>query len=293
MKYRLLLLLTALIWGAAFVAQRVSNATMGPFAFNATRYALGTLSVLPLVLWQRETALRPQAPAWLTLPRACFFLGLVLFAGSTFQQVGMIYTTAGKAGFITALYIVAVPLLGFFIGQPFRLLHLVGLGLAMLGLYLLAFQSGAPLNFGDLLELCGVLFWGFSILGISAFVKYYASIVLAFGQLAVCTLLNFAAMFVTGESLTTAMIMQTLLPILYAGIMSSGVAYTLQVFGQAKVPPTEASLLLSMEMVFGALSGYLLLGETMNTRELLGCALMACGIFAAQIPSRILWQRQT
>jgi drug/metabolite transporter (DMT)-like permease len=100
-------------------------------------------------------------------------------------------------------------------------------------------------------------------------------------------------MFVTGEPLTTAMIMQTLLPILYAGIMSSGVAYTLQVFGQAKVPPTEASLLLSMEMVFGALSGYLLLGETMNTRELLGCALMACGIFAAQVPSRILWQRQS
>jgi drug/metabolite transporter (DMT)-like permease len=227
------------------------------------------------------------------LPRACFFLGLVLFAGTTFQQVGMIYTTAGKAGFITALYIVAVPLLGFFIGQPFRLLHLVGLGLAMVGLYLLAFQSGSPLNFGDLLELCGVLFWGLSILGISSFVKYYASIVLAFGQLLVCTLLNLAAMLLTGETLTTAMIMQTLLPILYAGIMSSGVAYTLQVFGQAKVPPTEASLLLSMEMVFGALSGYLLLGETMNARELLGCALMACGIFAAQVPSRILWQRHS
>ena len=135
-------------------------------------------------------------------------------------------------------------------------------------------------------------FLGFSILGISAFVKYYASIVLAFGQLAVCTLLNFAAMFVTGESLTTAMIMQTLLPILYAGIMSSGVAYTLRVFGQAKVPPTEASLLLSMEMVFGALS------VTAVRRDheypgTFGCALMACGYLCGAIPSRILWQRQT
>lgn len=292
MKYRLLLLLAALIWGVAFVAQLVSGQTMGPFAFNGTRYALGTLSILPLVIWQRDTALRAKPPSWLNLPLASFFLGLVLFGGTTFQQLGLLYTTAGKAGFITALYIIAVPLMGLFLRQPLRILHLVGLGLAMTGLYLLAYKSGEPLNFGDLLELCGVLFWGFSILGIASFVKYYPGLLLAFGELLVCALLNFVAMSFAGETLTVLMLEQTAVPILYAGIMSSGVAYTLQIVGQAHVPPTEASLLLSMEMIFSALSGYVLLGETMTVRELCGCAIMACGIFAAQIPSRIIWQKK-
>ena len=290
-KYRLILLLVALIWGAAFVAQRVSNDTMGPFAFNAVRNFLGALSILPAVFWRSESAMRPKPPVWLTLPRACIFLGLMVFGGTACQQIGMLYTTAGKASCITALYIVAVPIAGLLIRQPLRLLHVVGLTLAVLGLYLLAFKPEGGLNIGDLFELCGVLFWCFSIQGVGVFVKYYPGLLLSFFQLLICALCNFVCMLIVGETLSWSIIQQTVVPILYSGILSSGVAYTLQIVGQQHVSPTEASLLLSMEMVFGALSGYLFLGEVMTSRELLGCIIMACGIFAAQIPSRIIWQR--
>ncbi len=273
------------------MAQRVSNDTMGPFAFNAVRNLLGALSILPVVFWRRENALRPKPPAWLTLPRACIFLGLMLFGGTSCQQIGMIYTTAGKASCITSLYIVAVPIAGLLIRQPLRLLHVFGLGIAMLGLYLLAFKPEGGLNFGDFLELCGVFFWCLSIQGVGMFVKYYPGLVLSFCQLLICALCNFICVFFVGETLSWSMRQQTAVPILYSGIMSSGVAYTLQILGQEHVPPTEASLLLSMEMVFGALSGYILLDELMTTRELLGCVIMACGIFTAQLPSRIIWQR--
>jgi len=291
MKYRLILLLTALIWGAAFVAQRVSNDTMGPFTFNALRNILGAVSILPIVLWRRENPICSNPPGWLTLPRACLFMGLMLFGGTTCQQLGLLYTTAGKASCITSLYIVAVPIAGLLIRQPLRLLHVVGLVLAMLGLYLLAFKPEGNVNFGDFLELCGVFFWCLSIQGVGLFVKYYPGLLLSFCQLFVCALCNFACMFMVGETLSWSILEQTAIPILYSGILSSGVAYTLQIVGQQHVPPTEASLLLSMEMVFGALAGYILLGEVMTIRELLGCIIMACGIFAAQIPSRIIWQR--
>jgi drug/metabolite transporter (DMT)-like permease len=292
-KYRFILLLTALIWGAAFVAQRVGGATMGPYAFNGIRFALGAVSVLPLVFWQRGSALLLPPPKWLSLPKACFLLGLALFAGTTFQQIGLEYTTAGKAGFITALYIIAVPLMGIFFHNPLRLFPVLGCVIGLIGLYLLAWHPDQAVNVGDLLELGGVGFWGFSILGISAFVKYYPSLLLAFGEILTCSVLSFACMFVTGETFTWEIIRQTAVPLLYGGIMSSGVAYTLQVIGQSHVAPVEASLILSCEMIFSALSGYLILGEVMSGREIWGCVIMGCGIFLAQIPSRIIWQGQT
>jgi len=292
MKYRLLLLLAALIWGGAFVAQRMSTETIGPYGFNGIRFFMGALSVLPIVLYTmhcgRPSVKRP--PKWLSLPVATLILGIILFSGNAFQQVGLYYTTAGKAGFITALYIIAVPILGLLLHNPLRLSHAIGCIVAVAGLYLLAFHADTPLNQGDALELCGVLFWAMHILFVSYFVRFYAGVYLATGQFIVCAILNIAAVFLLQEPLTLVQIHNTLGPLLYGGLCSCGIAYTLQIVGQSKVPPTEASLLLSFEMIFCALLSYIILGETMNLREFGGCVLMSCGIFAAQLPSRIIWK---
>ena len=312
MKDRLLLLLVALVWGTTFIFQRVSTGTMGTFAFIGLRFALGALAILPLVFWQKRrlnqsasleaggTAKRNAAaktgnaalpkdkpwPLWLC---GCI-IGCMLFGGSAFQQQALFYTTAGKAAFITSLYIIAVPLLGLLIGQPLRITHIFGCLFAVSGLYFLAFQSdGQPLNFGDFLTLVGVLFWTLQILFIDRFVRWYPGIYLAEGQFITASVLGFLGVLLTGETLSAAMICQTAVPILYAGIMSSGVGYTLQIIGQAKVPPTEATMLMSCEMIFGALSGFIFLDELMTLREFAGCVLMTCGIFMAQLPGRIVW----
>lgn len=293
MKYRLMLLLTALVWGCAFVAQRTGMETIGPFAFNGLRFWLGALSLFPVLYMNRrkdkETYAAP--PKGLTLVTASAILGFFLFSGSSLQQVGLIYTTAGKAGFITSLYIVAVPLIGLLMKNTLRLAHILGCLIAVSGLYLLAFHgSGDAVNFGDLLNLIGVVFWSLHILFIDRFVPYFSGIKLAVGQFIACGCYNFIAMPFYRETLTLAMIVASAVPILYCGILSSGVGYTLQIVAQRKVPPTEASLLCSFEMIFGALAGVLLLGEWMSMREFMGCVLMTIGIFSAQIPSRAILQ---
>lgn len=291
MKYRLLLLLTAFFWGCAFVAQRVGMDFIGPFGFNGVRFWVGTLAVLPLVWWTRRTSTEVFAPhpSWLTLPIACAILGFFLFMGSALQQWGLLYTTAGKAGFITSLYIVVVPILGLFLKTPLRLSHVVGCIVATIGVYLLAFHGvDQPINVGDMLELVGVVFWSLHILCINRFVPYFSGVELAAGQFFACGIYNFIAMVPFGESLTVMGIIAAAIPILYCGIFSSGIAYTLQIIGQKYVPPTEASLLCSFEMIFSVLAGMVLLGETMSLREVLGCVLMTIGIFAAQVPSRIV-----
>lgn len=292
MKYRFLLLLTAFFWGCAFVAQRTGMEYIGPFGFNAVRFLVGTLAVLPVIYWQQHTASKPiqqHRPSWLTLPRACAILGLLLFTASALQQWGLLFTTAGKAGFITSLYIVVVPLFGLFVNMPLRLSHIGGCIVATAGVYLLAFPgSGQSINAGDVWELIGVLFWSFHILCISRFAPYFSGVKLAAGQFFTCSLFNFAAMFLSGESLSAAAISNAAIPILYCGIFSSSIAYTLQIIGQQHVPPTEASLLCSFEMIFSALAGAIILGEMMSLQEITGCILMTAGIFAAQIPSRII-----
>lgn len=294
MRDRLLLLLVALVWGTTFIFQRVSTGTMGTFSFIGLRFVLGALAILPLVLRQkhRQEIIRSEEktgkpwPLWL----CGFIIGCMLFGGSAFQQHALIYTTAGKAAFITSLYIIAVPLVGLLVGQPLRITHIFGCLLAVSGLYFLAFRSdGQPLNFGDFLTLVGVLFWTLQILFIDRFVRWYPGIYLAEGQFITAAVLGFIGLFLTGESLNGEIIWQTAIPVLYAGLVSSGVGYTLQIIGQAKVPPTEATMLMSCEMIFGALSGFLFLNETMTMREFMGCLLMTGGIFMAQVPGRIVW----
>ena len=312
MKNRLLLLLVAFVWGTTFIFQRISAGTMGTFSFIGLRFLLGALSILPLVFWQQrrmkhaalqklndktgspgaksnKISTQPSDTPW-PLWLCGFLIGCMLFGGSAFQQQALFYTTAGKAAFITSLYIIAVPLMGLLIGQPLRITHIIGCIFAVAGLYFLAFRSdGQPLNFGDFLTLVGVLFWTMQILFIDRFVRWYPGIYLAEGQFITASILGFLGVPLNGETLSVEMIRQTAVPILYAGLMSSGVGYTLQIIGQAKVPPTEATMLMSCEMIFGALSGFLFLNEMMTLREFAGCILMTCGIFMAQFPGRIVW----
>ncbi len=289
MKYRLMLLLTALIWGCAFVAQRTVADVMGPFTFNALRFGVSTAALIPVLVLFKDTAApqpnRPlKTPAFVLL---CAAVGFFLFAGSACQQIGLLYTTAGKASFITSLYIVAVPLLGLALKNTLRLSHILGCLIAVAGLYLLAFHdAGASINVGDLFELIGVFFWSCHILCIGRFAPSYPGIFLSFGQFIACTLFNGIAMFLCGEIVTLSLIASSAIAILYCGIFSSCVGYTLQIIAQKHVAPTEASLLCSFEMIFGALAGILLLGEWMSSREFIGCLLMTIGIFSAQIPSR-------
>lgn len=288
-----MLLLTAFVWGCAFVAQRTGMETIGPFAFNGLRFWLGAASLLPVIYMTRRQAEPAERarPKYITIWSASLLLGFFLFAGSSFQQIGLIYTTAGKAGFITSLYIIAVPLIGLVMKNTLRLSHIAGCFIAVSGLYLLAFHDGgSSVNFGDMLNLIGVFFWSLHILFIDRLVPYFSGVRLAAGQFVACGLYNFIAMPLYGETLTLAAVTASAVPILYCGILSSGVGYTLQIVAQRNVPPTEASLLCSFEMIFSALAGFILLGEWMSLRELLGCALMTVGIFSAQIPSRAVLQ---
>jgi len=293
MKDRLLLLTATFFWGCAFVAQKVSTGSMGAFSFNAVRFLIGFIGLYPVAWWlnRRPVSFTEKPPHWLTQTVACAILGFILFGGASLQQLGLFYTTAGKAGFITALYIIVVPLMGLFLYNPLRLNHVIGCFLALTGLYFLAYHSdGSPFNMGDLLVLVGVVFWTLHILVIDRFVHYYRGVNLALGQFLFCSLYNFIALFLAGENLTLNGILAAAIPLLYCGLLSSSVAYTLQIVGQEHVPPTEASLLLSTEMIWSALAGFVLLDESMTSREFLGCLLMSAGIYLAQIPSRILFK---
>ena len=289
MNYRLILILTSLIWGVAFVSQRISIATIGPYGFNAVRFLLGAISLLPVMYAFPGNP--PKKSASLPIVTVCIITGSVLFIGATTQQIGLIYTTVGKASFITALYIVLVPLLGLFVGYSLRLSHIIGCFTALAGLYLITFTNILSINIGDVLVFSGTIFWASHILLLSYFVQSHKAIQIAFGQFLVCSLWSWLGTFLF-ETISWQMILNTSGPILYSGILSTGVAYTLQIIGQKVVPPTEASLLLSLEMFFGALSGYFLLGESMAYREIIGCLLLACGVMTAQIPSPIIWQRK-
>jgi drug/metabolite transporter (DMT)-like permease len=287
LKSNLLLLLTAVIWGFAFVAQRVGAAYMGPFAFNGIRFALGSVSLLPLILFFRVRSsgngLEGGRPA--AFFGAGLTTGLVLFAGASLQQVGLMYadTTAGKAAFITSLYIVLVPILGIFIKRYAGLSSWLGAIVALAGLYFLCIKQDFTISFGDLLELAGAFFWAAHILLIDHFVtRKVDALKLACTQFAVCAALSLAAALIF-ETITAAGIRQALIPILYGGILSTGVAYTLQIFGQKHARPAPAAIIMSMETVFAAAGGAVILGESLEARGILGCAFMLAGMLLSQL----------
>ena len=277
----LLLLLTATIWGSAFVAQSVGMEHVGPFTFTFSRSMIGGIVLLPCILllgkWKKGFATKVE---W--IGGVC--CGIALCVASNFQQVGMQYTTVGKAGFITALYVVLVPVFGIFMKKRVPLLIWGCVAVSVAGLYLLCMPAGAfVLAFGDLLVLlCAVLF-SVHILVIDHFSPKGDGVVISCIQFFTCGVLSGIPMMFL-ENPSVGSMWDAKWSILYAGVLSSGVAYTLQVVAQKNVNPTVASLIMCLESVVAVLAGWIILGEGMSSREIWGCVLMFAAIVVAQLP---------
>jgi drug/metabolite transporter (DMT)-like permease len=280
----ILLILTALIWGSAFVAQRVGMDHVGPFTFNGMRFVLGAAALAPLAI-RSHGAQAGSLTGWRALAGGTF-AGLLLFIGASLQQVGLIWTTAGNAGFITGLYVVIVPFLGLFFGQRPGIGSGIGAALAVSGMYYLSVTNGlASINKGDVLMFIGAFFWAAHVLLLGWLAPRMNPIRLSCMQFACCAALSLATALGT-ETITVSGLTGAALPILYGGLMSTGVAYTLQVVAQQDAPPTHAAIILSLEGAFAALTGWLFLGETLTSRALVGCALMFAGILTAELAPR-------
>lgn len=283
LKSNLLLLLAAAIWGFAFVAQRVGIKYVGPFTFNGVRFALGSLSLVPLILYYgRNAAGRKQQTEGLKYDlKAGVAAGLILYMGASLQQIGLVSTSAGKAAFITGLYIVLVPILGIFLKQYLGINSWLGAIIAVIGLYFLCVTEGFSISRGDLFVLVSAFFWAVHILVIDHFTKKADALKLSCFQFAVCSLLSIATALLI-EKITISGLLQAAVPILYGGICSVGIAYTLQVIGQKNAQPSHAAIILSMETVFASIGGWLLLNEDLGVRGYAGCALMLAGMLLAQ-----------
>ncbi len=278
----LLLLLTAVIWGFAFVGQRAGTAHVGPFAFNATRFFIGGLVLLPVMAWGDRR--RPATDAGhRPVLRGGLLVGGVLFAAATLQQAGITFTTAGKAGFITSLYVVIVPLLGVILGHRIGRATWVGALLAAVGLYFLTMRAGEwRMASGDLLVLVGAVLWAIHMLLLGRLSPGRDPVRLAFVQFMTCAALSGLAALLF-ETTTAGGLRGALPAIFFTGILSVGVGYTLQVAGQRHAPPADTAIILSLEAVFAVLAGRLLLGEQLTARALLGCGLMLAGILISQL----------
>ncbi len=278
----LYLLLAAFIWGTTFVAQSVGMERIGPFTYGAARFFLGMLSLGGLWLLtngHRRSMIRKGT--YFGGFRAGAGAGFLMFAASAFQQFGMQYTTVGKASFLTCLYLVLVPLAGVFFGERPRRAHWLGAALATAGLYLLCMQESLALGYGDAIEFIGAFFWTAHILFIARFAAHVDIIEMSLAQVVVVCLLNSLAALLF-ETATAGDVLSAWGAIFYAGVLSTGVAFTLQIAGQREAEPAPAAVIMSLESVFGALAGWLVLGQALTLRETAGCALMAAGMLAAQ-----------
>ncbi len=294
LKSDVLLLLTAVIWGFAFVAQRVGMDYVGPFTFNGIRFALGSLALLPFIFWNRRHVSiqnpsrdsgKKRQPSLKNVAGGVL-AGFILFAGASLQQAGLVYTTAGNAGFITGLYVVIVPVFGLFWKQHAGVGTWAGAFFAAIGLYFLSVTEEFTIAIGDLLVLISAFLWAFHVLIIGWLSPRADSIKLAAFQFAICALLSLVTAFLF-ETILLENLIQAALPILYGGFLSVGVAYTLQVVAQKDAHPAHVSILLSLEAVFAAIGGWIVLNETLTSRGITGCALMLGGMLISQ-----LWDRK-
>ena len=293
MQSNILLLITAAIWGSAFVAQKSGMDYIGPFTYNGIRTFIGGLVLIPVIMLlskgKKEEAVltedeKKKQNKLLLIGGIC--CGSALFVASMLQQFGVMYTTAGKAGFITTLYVVLVPIVSIFIGKKIRPVMWLCVAMGAAGLYLLCMTDDSfKLGFGDtLVLLCAVGFTG-HILIIDYFSPKVDGVKLSCIQFLFAGTLGIICMFIFEEPNLDA-ILQCWLPILYAGVLSSGVGYTLQIVAQRHAEPTVASLLMSLESVFAVIAGAILLHETMSVRELSGCAVIFAAVIIAQLPSK-------
>ena len=304
-RHSLYLLLTAVIWGVAFVAQSVGMEHVGPFTFNAARFFLGTVTLLPFILIRsggrkriaerhfsgREDGFdaefqyrgREEVTGRSLLLKAGLLCGTALAVASNLQQIGIKYTTVGKAGFLTAMYIVLVPILGIFVGRKAGGKVWLAVLTAVAGLYFLCL-AGGEMQFqkGDLYCISCAFFFSVQIMLVDRFAPRVDGVQLAALQFLVSGIVSAVCMLLTEEP-AFSQLLDAALPILYAGVLSCGAAYTLQVIGQKGLNPTVASLIMSLESTVSVIAGFLILHQTMTRGELTGCVLMACAIVLAQI----------
>ncbi len=330
LRYNLLLMLAALIWGSAFVAQSVGMDYLEPFTFNSVRSFMGSLVLLPVIFFMdrqkkagegdanrpdgdaahrelpgksreknavreapekngRKNAVQDATGKDADVQRRKILLtggvccGVILTVSTSLQQIGLVYTTAGKAGFITALYILIVPLLGLFLGKKVGGKTWIGVALAVAGMYLLCIKEGFSISYGDFMVLLCAFVFSLHILTVDYFSPKVDGVRLSCIQFFVCGCLCAVPMMLF-ERPEIHQILQAWLPLAYAGVLSSGVAYTLQIITQKHLNPTVASLLMSLESVFAALTGWLILKERLSPKELLGCVLVFAAIILAQLP---------
>lgn len=281
-KSIILLFLTAIIWGFAFVAQKAGSQYVGAFTFNGIRFALGALSMFPVIYFFEKESKNPEK--FKKTLKAGIICGLFLFIASTLQQYGVEITqSAGKSGFLTGLYMVFVPIFGFFfLKKKTSPLTWVGAVVSVVGLYLLCMTGETGVGIGDLVLLIGTVFWTLHIIVIDKFVNEISPLKFAQIQYTVCAVLSIIlALFV--EDMSFESIKSALVPILYGGFMSVGVAYTCQILGQKDADPTVAAIILSTESVFSAIGGILLSNETMTISAYIGCVLIFVGIVLSQL----------
>ena len=294
-KNVVMLMTAAFIWGTAFVAQSVGMDYLGPFTFNGVRNFVGAAALLPCIwlldrLNRRDVKDKAVKEAKNPGEKRDLILGgvscgTVLFVAGSFQQVGLQYTTVGKAGFITACYIVIVPVCGIFLHKKIGGKVWIAVGLSLIGLYLLYITEKLTIGKGDILVFLCALVFTMHILVIDYFSPKVDGVKMSCIQFFVCGLLSLAPMFAL-ETPQIAAIIKSWGPILYAGVLSSGVAYTLQIVGQKNVNPAIASLILSLESCFSVLAGWIILGQRLSGREAMGCVLMFAAIILAQLPDR-------
>ncbi|MDR2650357.1 MAG: DMT family transporter [Clostridiales bacterium] len=270
---------TAIIWGLAFVAQRVGADYMSPFTFNGVRFMLGSVSLIPVILiLERGQAADNKVTFW-----AGAGGGIILFLASSLQQFGVEMTgSAGKAGFLTGLYTVLVPMLGRFLGRKVRMLTWIGAVSAVIGLYLLSVPDWGSMEPGDIVLVIGAFFWAGHIIFIDRFVNRIKVISFSMIQFFTCGLLSVICAFLF-ENVTLAGINAGIIPLLYGGLLSAGVAYTLQSVGQKGVEPAKAAIILSLEAIFSAIGSAVILNERLSPRGYAGCAFIFAGIIASQI----------
>jgi drug/metabolite transporter (DMT)-like permease len=285
-----LLLITAMIWGFAFVAQSSGMEYLGPFSFNGIRFILGATALLPLLYFFSQKSNKNQSINHSKITHSFIdkthltgglLMGFILFIAASLQQIGLLYTSVANAGFITSLYIILVPLIKRLLGHRIHFSVWIGAVLAIIGLYLLSFKGDFSISYGDLLQLIGAIFWALHIIVIGKFSPKTDAIKLSIMQFSVCGIASLATGFII-EVVELSAILKVLPELLYLGVLSTSVAYTLQVVAQKKVAPENAALIFSLEAVFALLGGWAILNESISTRGLIGCSLMFVGVIISQ-----------
>ena len=284
----LLLLLAAIVWGFAFVAQKVGMDSIGPMAYNGIRFLLGSASLLPVIwFFNKKNKIHPSPKKTINIWLAGLVSGVVLFIAASIQQIGIVYTTAGNAGFITTLYVILVPVFGLFLKQKVNIQTWIAAVIALIGLYFLSVSEGLTIVIGDALVFGSAFFWAAQVLLASYYAPKVNIIKLAAIQFAITGILSLLISFFT-ETYGLQNIYDAAIPILYGGILSVGLAFTLQLIGQKNVIPSHAAIILSTESLFAAIGGWLILNEQLTSIEIFGATLILLGVILSQLKFKIL-----